>query len=247
MSLTIPPEKFTIYNDLQTKRLCIVVDIEGLDYLTSNTIGRKIRYGDPIFYGDPGLVYDGQIPIGAAPGERGQKNLLSLDGGSLTISQRLEPEQGRAAISTISMSFIDLDGYMTRAITPGLIIDEILGRAVKVWIGYVQNNFPEDYYVIWRGRISQLNPEPGRITMQFSDANMGKRTTIFYQGKTKLAGAITALSTTINVTSNTDFILAKGVASLRFFIFKVILFPSAVTWNRFHTLSPKSYCMRAPT
>src|SRR5437899_2644107 len=133
-TLSQPPELFTIYNDENSKKLAIVVDIPGLDYITSTTIGRALKFGDPFVFGDP-IIFGGLVPIGATPGERGQKILLDLNGSSLTISQRLEPEQGRAAISTLNMMFVDIDKYMTQACTPGLIIPEILGAEVKIWIG----------------------------------------------------------------------------------------------------------------
>jgi len=204
-SLSQPPVNYLISNDSNSKKLAIVCDIEGLDFLTSTTIGRTLRYGDPVSYGDPGLLYGGTIPVGSSPGERQQKVLLNLDASSLTISQRLEPEQGRAAISTLSMGFIDKDKYMTRAVTPGLLIPEILGREVKVWLGYAQNSFPEDYYVVWRGRVAQVNPGMGVITLQFTDPNIVKRQQIFYTAQTALSGSITNVATTINVDANTDF------------------------------------------
>lgn len=203
--LSQPPANYQIYNDLQSKKLAIVVDIAGLDYLTSTTIGRVLQYGDPYNYGDPGLLYGGLVPIGTNPSERGQKILLNLDGSSLTIAQRLEPEQGRGAISTLSMSFIDKDKYMTQAVTPGLIIPEILGREVKIWLGYAQTSFPQDFYIVWRGRVGQVNPEIGRISLQFVDPNLAKRQQIFYTAQTTLNGAINDTVTTINVDANGDF------------------------------------------
>lgn len=205
MSLQTTPQAFLDYNTLQTKNVVVVVDIDGLDLLTTRPIFQKIRYGDPINYGDPGVAYGGLRAVGLDPSERQQRDLLSLDGGSTTIQQKLEPEQGRASISTISMSFIDKDMYMTQAISPGIIVDEILGREVKIWFGYVQNSFPEDYYVIWRGRITQINVDPGRVTLQFSDPNVGKRQEIFYSAKTQVSSAIGSGDTTINVVSNGDF------------------------------------------
>ena len=205
MSLQTTPQAFLDYNTLQTKNVVVVVDIDGLDYLTTRPIYQKIRYGDPINYGDPGVVYGGLRAVGLATGERGQRDLLSLDGGSTTIQQKLEPEQGRGSISTLTMSFIDKDLYMTQAISPGVIIDEILGREVKIWLGYVQNSFPEDYYIIWRGRVTQINVDPGRVTLQFSDPNVGKRQEIFYSAKTQVSSGIGPSDTTINLVSNGDF------------------------------------------
>lgn len=205
MTLPRAPFNFLDLNSLQSKQLVIVVDIEGADFLSSRTVYQTLRYGDPVSYGDPGTVYGGLRPVGLAAGERGQRDLLSLDGSTLTISQRLEPEQGRAALSTLSMAFIDKDQYMTQLCAPGVIVDEILGRNVKIWIGYEQNSFPEDYFVVWRGRITQVNQSPGLCVLQFSDPNVGRRQQVFYAAKTKLASGISSGDTTIPVVANSDF------------------------------------------
>lgn len=205
MTLARAPKGFLDLNTLQSKQLVIVVDIEGVDYLTSRTVFQKLRYGDPIAYGDPGIVYGGLRRVGLAAGERQQRDLLALEGSSLNISQRLEPEQGRAALSTLSMSFVDKDSYMTQVCAPGVVVDEILGRNVKVWIGYEQNSFPEEYFVVWRGRITQVNQSPGLCTFQFADPNVGRRQQVFYGAKTKLSSGISNSATTIPVVSNGDF------------------------------------------
>lgn len=205
MSLQVAPDAFLQLNSLQTKEVVIVVDIDGADYLTSRTLYQRLRYGDPVNYGDSGLYYGGVRPVGLNADERAQRSLLMLDGASITISQRLEPEQGRASISTLSMSFVDQDQYMTRLVSPGVIVDEILGREVKIWLGYTSNSFPEEFYVVWRGRVSQVNIDPGRVTLQFSDPNLGRKQQIFYSAKTTLSAALDAAQTTVNVTANGDF------------------------------------------
>lgn len=200
------PQTFLDFNQLQSKNLVIVVDIPGLDYLTNISVLTEIRYGDPIFYGDPGLVYGGLRTLGTKPGERGQRNLLSMDGSSLTLSQRLEPEQGRGSISTLSLSFVDLQQYMSRATSPGLIIPDILGADVKIWMGYQQTSFPDDFFIIFRGICTQVNiPTPGLFSLQFSDSQVKKRQELFYTGKTVLFSDILAATTTIPVVENGDF------------------------------------------
>lgn len=205
-SLSTPPAKFLIYNALSAKNLSVIVDIDGLDLLTSaSDVKRYLQYGDPYVYGDP-ITY-GQVLVnfGSRGGERQQRNLISLDGGSFTISQRLEPEQGRGSISTISMSFIDKDSYMTQAVASGPIVDEILGRQVRIWIGYKETAFPDDYFVVWRGRIGQANLEVGKVTLQFVDPNVVRRQQIFFTAQTTLSADIDNATTTIPVTDNSTF------------------------------------------
>lgn len=219
MGLSTPPVAFQNYNSEQSKKLAVVVDIPGLPYLVSSQIGRVIRYGDPIHYGDPGLIYGDLVPVGFTSSERGQKTLLNLDAGSLQIQQTLEPEQGRASISTLQLSFVDVNSYMTQVCSPGVIIPEILGQEVKIWIGYLQTSFPEDYFVCWRGRVAQTIPNAGQVVMQFVDPNVVKRQSIFYSAETTLSLAAMSGDTTINVTGNTNF-------------FEKILGPDGATYDQ---------------
>ena len=62
------------------KQLLIAVEIAGLStVLTSGAIYKKVRYGDPVVYGQPDLVYGGFIPYGDF------SPILSLDKSSLTL------------------------------------------------------------------------------------------------------------------------------------------------------------------
>lgn len=205
-SLSTPPAKFLSLNDLQSKNLVVVVDIDGLDYLTSQTVLRSIQYGDPYVYGDD-IVYGSTnlVPVGSRVGERGQKDLLIFEGSTFTISQKLEPEQGRASISTLSLSFLDKDQYMTMAVASGPIVDEILGRQMRVWIGYKNTSFPEDYFVVWRGRVGQVNNLDSRVNIQFVDPNVARRQQIFYTAQSVLSSSINDSTTTIPLVSNGDY------------------------------------------
>jgi len=200
------PAKFKRYNSLQTKRLAIVVQIEDFPGLiTSSPLYEPLLYGDPgIFYGDDGLVYGGIKEIETFNGGP-IRTLLSLDASSLTLSQRLEPEQGRGSISTLTLGFIDKNAIMTELISPGIILDDILGKNVKIWLGYVELSFPQDYYIVFRGKITDVTQTPGLVRFNLSDPNIGRRSQIFFQGKTNLTTALTALDTTVNVASNGDF------------------------------------------
>jgi hypothetical protein len=199
-------DRFSLYNDQQTKSIVIVLEIDGVPgVLTTTSLNTRVRYGDPdVFYGDPGLVYGGLRRLDVANGGDVQ-SLIMLDGSSLTLSQKIEPEQGRGSISTLSFSLLDLNGYITRLFSPGVIVEEILNRGVSVYLGYKDISYPEDYHQVFRGRISQVQGAEGFGFMQISDPNTVRRQTIFYQGKTKLSSPLTNVATTVNVTSNSDF------------------------------------------
>lgn len=209
MSLEVP-ERFENLNTSNTKSPVVVVSIEGLeDILTSATVGTRIRFGDGTLYGELDeagnpLVYGGLRPWTSSGGGT-VRSYLSLDQSALSINQVLEPEQGRASITQLSMSFIDKDGYMSRLIAPGVVLPEILGRAVTVHLGYKEISFPQDYLVIFRGRIQSVKTAPGLITLAMGDPNLVRRGQVFFSAKTELASTINDSVTVIPVLSNSDF------------------------------------------
>lgn len=185
----------------QTKNPVIVVQIEGVpDLLVNTTLYMDAKYGDPIEYGDAGLVYGGLAPY-IVTNEDGSTSTfrpyMDLDGSSLTLGQKLEPEQGKASVSTLNLAFIDFQGYMTRLVTPGQIVPEILGCEVRVFIGFTQISYPGDFLEVFRGYISSIDDGPGSVVLGLSDPNIKRRQTVFYcaQGvNTQSVGASTVVS-----------------------------------------------------
>lgn len=200
-------DNYLLFNEYQTKNLVVVFEIEGFDIpLSSGPLFTRIRYGDPdLFYGDAGLVYGGVRRLTDATGADTFRDYLSLDQSSLTLDQRIEPEQGRGSVSTLTLGFIDKDGFMSRLISPGVVLDDILGKNVKVRLGYKQISYPEDYFTIFRGVISQATSQPGLVIFQLSDMNIKRRAQIFYTAMTSLASDINDSTTTVPVVSNEDF------------------------------------------
>lgn len=175
------PEEFLLQNAKKTKELNVVVEIEGYDtkFSTGNTF-KTFRYGAGGVYGGAGLVYGGLVP------DPSTKPLLSLNSGMI-FSQKTEPEQGRASASVPTLEFLDQDGFMTNLISPDQQLDEVLGgRQVKVRIGYRATSYPEDYFVVFRGYISDTTSSPTKVFMQLTDANLKRRNQIFFVGKTKV-------------------------------------------------------------
>lgn len=200
MSFGVYPDRYLRYNTQQTKRVAVAVQIPGLDLLSSTPIYERIRYGMPnLLYGQPSIVYGGLRQIA------GNRDILSLEGSSLTIGQKVEPEQGRAAVSLMTLSFIDKDGYMSQAISPGVLIPEILGAPVRIYFGYADTGFPEDYFTTFRGFVTGTTSDPGTVTLQLSDASLKRRQKIARPGKTTLATSVSNSATAIPLTTTSGF------------------------------------------
>lgn len=216
------PANYLDYNTQQTKNVSVVVKIAGVpDLLTNRTLNTRVRFGDPnITYGQTGLVYGGLRPY-TVKNQDGSTStfrpFLSLEGSSSTVSQRLEPEQGKASVSTLSLAFIDYQGYMSELVSPGLIIPEIMGAEVQVWLGYEEISYPDDFYMAFRGYVSSVDAGPGIVTLQISDPNIKRRQTLFYTAQTATTTSVGNTDSLINVSSNSGFfnqVLQPGELSL---------------------------------
>lgn len=179
-------DRYERINEQSTKRISIVVRIDGLsEVLTNRPLYTRMRYGDPVQYGDPGLVYGGLRPL------TGQfRSYLSLTGSALTLSQRVEPEQGKSSISGITLAFIDKDGYMSQLVAPGIVFPEILGRGVEVWLGYEELSYPDDFFRAFRGFITGVDPGMGVVSLRISDPNVKRRRELFYSAKTRTTARV---------------------------------------------------------
>lgn len=195
------PEKYILFNDQLTKNISVIVKIAGVpDLLSNRPIYTTIRYGDPhINYGDPDLVY------GGLRRRDDVKDYLSLDGSSMIISQMIEPEKGKGSVSQFSLSFVDVNGYMTNLISPGAVIPDILGAQVSIFLGYEQISYPEDFFQVFRGYVTKVNSKSGMVTLGISDPSVKRRTTLFYTPSVNLTAPIPdAVATTINLNTG-DF------------------------------------------
>ena len=199
------PAKFALYNAAPSKNLVVVVVIEGVkDIFSSGPVGTTLRYGDPVTYGTPGLVYGGIRPYTSSTGGVVQQ-LISIQNSALNITQTCEPEQGRSSVSQMQISFIDLNGYMTKLCSPGQVIPDILGTNATVYLGYSEISFPEDYLLVFRGVIQSVSTTPGLYTLSIGDPNVKRRQTIFYSAQTVLSAPIDGSVSTIPVIATDGF------------------------------------------
>jgi hypothetical protein len=195
--MTTYPSEFVRLSALSTKQLNIVVVFDGIDtaFSTLPTF-RALLYGDPeIHYGESGLFYGNLL-------ERDDvEPLLSVES-SLTISQRLEPEQGRASIQQLTLVFVDKNQAFSSAL---FAAGEMLGRRCRVFVGYQNSAFPNDYVTVSRGLITNVQFQTGRVVVTLGDLGQRRRTAIFTAAKTALSVGVNSSVTSIPVISYDGF------------------------------------------
>jgi len=190
------PSAYLAWNAQKSKQLALVLQIDGIDTLfgLSDTYTR-VRYGDPgLVYGMPGLLYGSLRATGAV------KPFLQIDSG-LTIQQRIEPESGKGNIGTITLSLVDYNGEVSALLSPSAAVPEIMGRLCTLYLGFAQTSYPEDYVIVYRGNITQIQCPPGLVKLQISDSTNKARQPVFAFGSTSLGADIAATaSSPITVT-----------------------------------------------
>lgn len=204
MTLTLSPNALNLLQQTSIEPN-IVLTIDGFDE-TFGAVGirRNIRIGDE------GLEVGDDWVIGGFTLLEDQKPYISLSGSSTSIRQQLEPDRGAvSSISSVVISLIDKNLDVTRLISPGVEVTDILNRKAKVYMGFRQGSFPEDYVLIFAGVVSDINSGAGLIDLTINHPDEKKRQDIFTRWDTELNGAINNSTTSINLVSASGLLLPQ--------------------------------------
>ena len=183
------------------KRPNLVLVIDGISTKFGSAEILKI-----IRIGDPGLLIDGSWQIGGSRALDDQLSVISFDQSSTSIKQQLEIDKGRgSSISSLEIGLIDQGERITRMITPGLEVADVLGRRCSLFLGFAETtNFPEDYVRIFRGIVDDIIAGPGLVRINIAHPEQKKKASIYNKVDKALSSSITDSDTTIplnNVTS----------------------------------------------
>lgn len=183
-----------------SKQLNIVFEIDGVPNVYSlQPTFHKWAYGDPYAYGEDDLYYGAIVQV------NNNKTYIS-DKSTMTIAQRLEPEQGRASTSTFSIVMVDKDAEVSKLVgASGGVVSEILGRSCIIRVGFANTNYPADYYVAFRGIINNVQTQSGLVTFTVGDANQKRRQAVFQVEKTITSALINASTLTIPTVDASTF------------------------------------------
>lgn len=198
MALELTNNTKRALSDLSVEPI-IAVKIDGIDYVFSS--GATKEY---IKIGDPSLVIDGTWTIGGFRELSNNKQLIDSGTTSYSIRQQMNYDEGQGnSISNMTIGLIDKDGFITGLITPINDFD-ILGRKVKVYLGFGTTSFNDDYFLIFQGYVSDIDSNAGLVTLKINHPDNKKKVSLFKQFSTKLTASIagnTVLTATVEDTS----------------------------------------------
>ncbi len=180
----------------------LVLKIEGV-----STVFGTIKVLDYVKIGDTGLEIGDDWNIGDLNVAEDQLDIISKKGTTQSITQQLEQDKGAvSSVSSMTIALVDYQERITNLISPGEVVEDLLGRKAQLWLGFDRTAYPQDFIIIFRGVIDDIDSQAGTITLTLSHPDQKKRAQPFAKGSTKLNGAHNNSVTTITVTSTADFI-----------------------------------------
>lgn len=193
---------YDVANQNTLKRPIIVMAFDGLDYtFASGDVYSLIRYGDPdINYGD-GFIYGGLRKLGKDK----VKDWIDIKSGQTTISQRIEPWDGKSSVQTMNITLIDVNQQVTKLISPGVGgLPEILNKRVTIKFGYQTVSYPEDYVTLFYGYVNNITAKEGKITFEFTDPSSKRKQEVFNSSTASLTTALSPSDTTVVLSSTSN-------------------------------------------
>ena len=161
----------------------LVLKLRSFDKLLGvESIKVDAKFGEEgILFGDEGLTFGGLARI------LNQKDLIQLSGTSNEITQQLEPDKGAiSSVQSLKVRLTDLDQEMTRLVSPGVTIPEILYEYCQIYLGPKESSFPDDYIELFNGNIQQVQSGAGYVDLTIVHPEDKKRGKLFTKIEQKL-------------------------------------------------------------
>ncbi len=213
------------------KKLNIILQIDGVKRLYTALLFKKVlQIGDPDFIiGDDfqigGLIdfNTSSLPIpieigefeigdGTEIGDKidpvSQADLISFQSGTSTdISQKIHPDTGEGdTVTRFQVALVDKNQEISNLIAPGNVVEDLLGSSARIWFGYQNSAFPEDYIIVHRGIIDDFKSGPGLVTVNVASQDQKKRSELFLAAETELSAPISDVDVTAPVDDTSDFL-----------------------------------------
>jgi hypothetical protein len=161
----------------------VVFCIDGYEFC----FGAQIT-GVYAFIGQPGLEIGNFIIGGLAPDPR-VLDYISLDGTTTNITQQLDSDKGgSSSTQTMKIRVVDFEQTVTKLISPGYDVDDVLYRDCTIYLGFKDGAFPEDYIDLFVGKIQMIESGAGFVEFTIAHPEDLKRSEVYPLIETELDG-----------------------------------------------------------
>lgn len=203
-------ERQRLASQEQVKKPNIVLEFEGLSTLYGAVpIRREVRIGDPgLIIGEPS-VDPNAFYIGEFRELLDQKKIIDLNATTKSIRQTLNQDLAEgSSISSFKIALID-DGSLADLLTPGVLLDDVLGTKCRVWytLNAENTSYPEDYVPIFKGIVTEVDTDAGKVIMSINSPQNKLKAKIFKTVDTESTLAIAPGDTVIEVEDTENFLV----------------------------------------
>ena len=123
-----------------------------MEYITINCPG--------FFIGSEGFFIGG---LKAAQPDA-NKTLIDSKSTSFTIRQQINHDEGKtSSVSSMNVGLVDKDKFVSEVISPGFLLEDILGRKAQIFVTYGTVSFFEDAIEVFKGFVTSVDSGPGLI------------------------------------------------------------------------------------
>lgn len=191
----------------------IVLEIDGV-----STVFGAVKITKYCRIGDPELFIDGLWRVGGTIEIGDQEDIISLEGTGSKISQQLLPDKGSVnSVSSITVSMVDSENVVSRLLSPGVVLTDLLYNRARLYMGFQGTGYPEDYITIFNGRIDEITSGAGTVQINLVHPDQKKRQKIFPQYRGKTTAPINAGTSVIPVDNLKGVVTQSNDQTLRLY------------------------------
>lgn len=178
----------------------LILEIDSFDTIYGAVdVNKIVTIGDELIIGE--FIIGGTIPD-----SRGRA-YIQTKGSTTKIKQALNQDRtGASSIQRINIKMADINGELTRSFTPGVVVDDILGRSAVFYLGFKEGAHPQDSIKILNGIIGKAKSGAGFWDLTISHADALKEQELFVQYTSELSTAIVSSDTVVPVLTTDNFL-----------------------------------------
>ena len=139
----------------------VILEIEGVSEIFSiGDVYRKLRL-------DEGHFLDESKRLDSISEDLSAYKLIDVKASALSLSQQLFYDKGYvSSVQSLSLDIIDNDLLLTKLLSPGIIVDDLLSRKAVVYLSYDGAAHPEESHPIIYGVIEGIDSGVGSVKLR---------------------------------------------------------------------------------
>ena len=195
------------------KKPQLILEIEGLPPFSSIPSQKYALYGDPIYYGMPGLYYGGLIT------DPSVYPYIDMSRSTNQISQQLLTDKGGFTSTTnFEIAIVDKDQLVSQYISPGFVVDDVLSSKAKIYLSLEGAAHPQESILFFSGIVTDITSNAGMIKLNVASGEKLKSQELFTKVSTETTAIVNPGDTTINVLTTNGLLLPADGTTLKTYV-----------------------------